>query len=200
MKDKVFVGASLVASLVASLCCILPISFAIAGIGVVGASAFFAAWRPYLLALTLALLGIGFYLVYRKPGEACEPGSACAMPSVNKKGRIGLWIATAFVIVFAAFPYYSVPVAELVLGASSAAQSASAASPEIARVTFAVEAMYCPSCAATIENKLKAVPGVGKVRVSYEQKQAEVEFDQKQTSVEQLEKVIIDAGYKGRRL
>ncbi len=104
MKDKAFIGASVVAAVAASLCCILPIIFAVAGAGIIGASAFFAAWRPYLPAVTALLLAAGFYFAYRKPKHACEPGSACEVPSVNKKGRTGLWIATAFVGAFAAFP------------------------------------------------------------------------------------------------
>jgi len=197
VKDKAFLGASLIAALAASLCCILPIIFAVAGAGIVGASAFFAAWRPYLLGLTFLLLGIGFYFAYRKPERACEPGSACAIPSVNRKGRIGLWIATAFVILFAAFPYYSGPVANFVLGTGSSSR-ASAAAPQLTHVTLAVEGMDCPACATAIENRLSGLPGVKKARVSYEQKRAEVEFDQSVVNVQTLEKAIADSGYKAR--
>ncbi len=196
MKDKAFLGASLLAAVAASLCCILPIIFALAGVGIVGASAFFAAWRPYLLGVTAVLLAIGFYFAYRKPKEACEPGSACAVPSVNRKGRIGLWIATAFVVALAAFPYYSGPVANFVLGTGSS--KASAAGPQLTHVTLAVEGMDCPACATAIENRLSGLSGVKKARVSYEQKRAEVEFDQSVVSVEALEKAIADSGYKAR--
>src|SRR5260370_20127808 len=115
MKDKAFVGASLIAGIAASLCCILPIVFALAGAGIVGASAFFAAWRPYLLGITFLLLGLGFYFAYRKPKHACEPGSVCEKPATNRTGRIWLWTTTAVVLIVAAFPYYSEPVANLLL-------------------------------------------------------------------------------------
>ena len=95
MKQKAFIGASLLAAIAASLCCVLPIVFALGGFAIVGASAFFESLRPYFLIATFALLGAGFYLAYRKPKHACEPGSACARPQVNRFGRIGLWIATA---------------------------------------------------------------------------------------------------------
>src|SRR5258708_31697536 len=104
MKDKAFLGASLLAALVASFCCILPIVFALAGMGIAGASAFFAAWRPYLQGLTFALLGIGFYLSYRKRRNACEPGSACERPAVNRSGRVGLWLDAAFATPVAPLP------------------------------------------------------------------------------------------------
>lgn len=196
MKDNAFIGASVVAALAASLCCILPIVFAIAGIGIIGASAFFAAWRPYLLGVMALLLAAGFYFAYRKPKRACEPGSACEVPSVNKKGRIGLWIATVLVVVVAAFPYYSGPVAEFLLGSASAKSSEV---PQLERVTFSVQGMDCSACAAAIESRLKSTPGVKAAHVSYEQKRADVEFDQTKVSVEQLQKAIAEAGYRATK-
>ena len=115
MKDKAFLGASVIAAFAASLCCILPIAFVLLGVGIAGAAAFFATWRPLLLTITFLLLGFGFYFAYRKPGRTCEPGLACERPGGNRTGRTWLWIATALVIVFAAFPYYSGPVANLLL-------------------------------------------------------------------------------------
>ena len=116
MKDKAFVGASVVAAVAASLCCILPIVFVLLGAGIVGAAAFFAAWRPLLLVITFGLLGAGFYFAYAGPREAaCEPGSACEQPASKRAGRVWLWIATALVVLFAAFPYYSGPVAKFLL-------------------------------------------------------------------------------------
>lgn len=115
MKDKAFVGASIIAALAASLCCILPIVFVLIGVGIAGASSFFEAWRPVLLFITFTLLGAGFYFAYRKPRESCAPNSACALPATKRSGRVWLWIATVFVILFAAFPYYSGPVANFVL-------------------------------------------------------------------------------------
>ena len=115
MKEKAFVGASVVGAIAASLCCILPIIFVLAGTGIAGAAAFFAAWRPLLLVITFLLLALGFYFSYRKPRYACGPGTACESPAVARVGRTWLWIATAFVILFAAFPYYSGPVANFLL-------------------------------------------------------------------------------------
>jgi mercuric ion transport protein len=194
MKDKAFIGASLVAGIAASLCCILPIVFALAGAGIVGASAFFAAWRPYLLGITFLLLGLGFYFAYRKPKHACEPGSACEKPATNKTGRIGLWIATAVVLVVAAFPYYSEPVARLLLANKSSETAATA--PHLERVNFAVEGMDCTACATAIAKKLKDLEGVQSAIVSYEQKQARVEFDASKITVLQLEQAIQDVGYR----
>jgi mercuric ion transport protein len=115
MKDKAFVSASVVAAIAASLCCILPIVFVLIGAGIAGAAAFFATWRPLLLVITFLLLALGFYFAYRRPRQACEPGTACERPIIARTSRVWLWIATAFVILFAAFPYYSGPVANFLL-------------------------------------------------------------------------------------
>lgn len=200
MKQGAFVGASVVAAVAASSCCILPIVFALAGASVAGASAAFAAWRPYLLGLTFGLLGAGFYLAHRKPRQACEPGSACAVPAGNRSGRIGLWMAAVAVVVFAAFPYYSAPVAEFLLSAHASRPAlAEAPPPRIAHASIAVEGMDCPACAATVEKKLKEVSGVRKASVSHEQGKVEIEFDPGSASLEQLARVIEDAGFRVRK-
>lgn len=196
MKDKALIGASLAAGIAASLCCILPIVFALAGAGIVGASAFFAAWRSYLLGLTFLLLALGFYFAYRKPGHTCEPGSACENPTTNRTGRIGLWIAVALVLGIAAFPYYSEPVARLLL--TTKVSETGTASPRFEQASFAVEGMDCTACATTIEKKLRNLDGVRTAVVSYEQKRATVEYDVNKVTVVQLEQAIQDAGYHAR--
>lgn len=198
MNDRSFLGASVVAAFVASLCCVLPIVFALGGFAVVGATAFFASLRPYLLAVTFLLLGAGFYFAYRRPREACEPGSACARPTVSRFGRIGLWLATALVIAFAAFPYYSGQVADL-LAPRKTAVAAGRSSEAVQHIRFAVLGMDCPACAKAVETKLMALPGVRSASVSYEQGKAEVEYDPASVSVDQLQQAIADAGYRAER-
>ena len=62
MKQGTGVSASLVAMLssVATISCCLPLGFA-AALGTGAASAFFTTLRPWLLGLSIALLGLGFW-------------------------------------------------------------------------------------------------------------------------------------------
>jgi len=196
--NRTFLGASVVAAFIASLCCVLPIVFAVGGFAVVGAAAFFASLRPYLLLLTFALLAAGFYFAYRKPTEACEPGSTCARPTVGRSGRIGLWLATAAVIAFAAFPYYSSGVSTLLISKETTVAAQTAGSAQ--RVRFAVHGMDCPACAKSVEGKLMSLKGVHKAVVSYEQGRAEVEYDPASLSVAQLQQAIADAGYHAQKI
>jgi mercuric ion transport protein len=112
---SLFAAGSVFAAIVASFCCILPIVFALTGFSILGASALFDSWRPYLLGLTFGLLGLGFYFAYRPRKGQCAPGATCAMPVTNRSGRLTLWIATVAVILFAGFPYYSGALAEWLL-------------------------------------------------------------------------------------
>jgi copper chaperone CopZ len=200
MKDRVFIGASLLAAVAASLCCILPIVFALGGFAIVGASAFFESLRPYFLVATFALLGAGFYLAYRNPKRVCEPGSVCARPQVNRFGRIGLWIATVIVLAFAAFPYYSGTIANLVLSDGSVKAPPAQRANGLQHVSLAVRGMYCQACAQAVESRLMSLSGVRKATVSYEASKAEVVYDAGTVTLEQLEKAIQDAGYQAQKM
>lgn len=107
---------SILAAIGASLCCTLPIVFAVTGFSILGASAFFESIRPHLLVATAGLLSLGFYYAYRPiQHQECAPGSVCAVPGKRRTTRVAMWVITVVAIAFAAFPYYSGPVAEFVL-------------------------------------------------------------------------------------
>jgi len=104
------VGGAVVAAFASSLCCLGPLLFAALGLGGAGLLVKLQAYRPYFAALTLALLGTGFYLTYRRPrlapatvgdGPACD----CELPRANRLGRVMLWIAAVVVAGFLSFPY-----------------------------------------------------------------------------------------------
>jgi mercuric ion transport protein len=64
-----------------------------------------APYQPYFIALTVAFLAAGFYLVYRKPKAACVDGSSCAQPGSSRITKIALWLATVLFIAGVAFPH-----------------------------------------------------------------------------------------------
>jgi copper chaperone CopZ len=197
-RASLFAAGSVFAAIIASFCCILPIVFAVTGFSILGASALFDAWRPYLLGLTFGLLVLGFYFGYRPGKEQCVPGSVCALPATKRSGRGLLWLATVGVVVFAAFPYYSASVAELALSGTSPATASE--SPRLQHVSFVVQDMDCADCANAVENKLKALNGVRKLAVSVESRTAEIDYDPHSTTVSELESAIKDAGYDARKI
>jgi len=62
-------------------------------------------------------------------------------------------------------------------------------------VTLNVPGMTCSLCPVTVKKSLEKVSGVADVKVSFENKQAVVTFDDSKTSIKALEKATADAGY-----
>ena len=58
------------------------------------------------------------------------------------------------------------------------------------------EALERGSCATAVEKKLNAVPRVHDPKVSFEHSTAEVDYETGSANVEQLEKVVHEAGYR----
>jgi mercuric ion transport protein len=106
----VSIGGALVAAFAASLCCLGPLVFAALGIGGAGLLVSFEAYRPHLAALTVILLGVGFFLTYRRsrsPGEHVvgDPACDCGRPTASRLGRVALWVAAVVVVMLLGFPY-----------------------------------------------------------------------------------------------
>ena len=104
------VGGAIVAAFAASLCCLGPLLLAALGLGGAGLLVQLEAYRPYFGALTLALLGAGFYSTYRRPRPApatapAGPACDCELPGANRFGRAMLWAATVVVAGLLGFPY-----------------------------------------------------------------------------------------------
>ena len=99
------------AAFLASLCCVGPLVFVAFGVGA-GLASTFEPLRPAFTLLTVALLAVGFYVVYgRRPATAdaaCAPDGTCAVPRNRRRDEVLLWIATIVALVFLTFPRWSV--------------------------------------------------------------------------------------------
>jgi copper chaperone CopZ len=175
-------GGAVVAAVLSSACCWLPLSLVALGISAGGVGAVFEEYRVVLLGATAALLGAGFYFAYiRKP--ACEPGEACAVPNsrLQRFNKVMLWVATAFVAGFALFPNYigsilgggEQPTAE---AATLAVADPTAANPDAVTRTYSVEGMSCEGCTVHIKETLEKLSIVSSATIVYEDKIARVTF------------------------
>jgi len=63
-------------------------------------------------------------------------------------------------------------------------------------VAIPVYGMSCEHCVKAATNALHAVKGVKEVRVSLEDKRAQVVYDDDSTSLSEMESVIIEEGYR----
>jgi len=62
-------------------------------------------------------------------------------------------------------------------------------------VALNVPTMDCATCPITIKTALSKVPGVSKVKVSYEKREAVIVYDDAQATVADLKKATEDVGY-----
>lgn len=107
-RRKSWVAAGgLLGAVAASSCCILPVALFSLGMGGawIGNLTALAPYQPVFVALSLGLLGYGYWLVYRRPKAACAEATACARPTSNRMVKLILWLAAVLVAAAAAFPY-----------------------------------------------------------------------------------------------
>jgi mercuric ion transport protein len=80
--QRLTAASGLLAALAASSCCTLPlVLFSLGASGAwIGNLTRLAPYQPYFIAATIALLGCGYWLVYRTSKLACAEGEACARP------------------------------------------------------------------------------------------------------------------------
>ena len=75
------------------------------------------------------------------------------------------------------------------------ATSASLAMAKQQTVLLNVPTMDCATCPITIKAALTKVPGVSKVKVSYEKREAVIVYDDTKTTVADLKQATEDVGY-----
>jgi len=63
-------------------------------------------------------------------------------------------------------------------------------------ISLTIGGMHCATCAGTVQDALKEVPGVRDARVNFALGKAQVDYDAKVASEEQLKKAVEGAGYK----
>jgi len=83
-----------VVSAVTALSCCLPLGF-LAALGVTGTSFFLPSFQPWLLGLSVAFLGVGFFQQYRKTGCPAKR---------SRLSEVLLWISAFLILVMILFP------------------------------------------------------------------------------------------------
>ncbi len=106
-KTTLTAAGGVTTAFLSALCCLGPVLAVAVGLSGAGFMSTFTPLRPYFLAATGLLLGLGFYLLWREGRRACEPGEACADPVVRRRMKWTLWIATVLAVVLASYPSWS---------------------------------------------------------------------------------------------
>lgn len=183
-KAKLTMTGAVFTAVIASLCCIGPIAIATIGVGSIAAFSVIWEYRPYLIGFTVVLLGLAFYLTYRKREVVCEDGS-CKVESAGKWKKLSVWFATLVAALAIAFPYISVPQTQ------TDSQSPIAA----AALVLKIDGMDCRGCAAGLEATIAHTNGVHKAKVLFDEGKGVVQYDPSTIQPEQIVALVNETGF-----
>jgi mercuric ion transport protein len=182
--------AATLSALIASACCIGPALLAFAGVGSIGAFAMLAAYRPYLIGLTAVLLGIGFYLAYRKREVSCADGTCTTAPN-SQRNKIAIWLSALVAVSALAFPYISR--SERIAKYSPSLHERTVS--RSAEATLRIDGMDCDACANGLAAALSGRAGVRHVSVDAKLGTASLEYDPSVADPHLLITYVKDAGF-----
>jgi mercuric ion transport protein len=190
-SENKLIGTGLLTAITASLCCITPVLALIAGTsGIASAFYWIEPYRPYLIGLTILILGFTWYQKLKSQTEIdCE----CETEEKSKfvQSKKFLAIVTAFTIVMLTFPYYS--------GAfypSTENKIIVVDKSDIKITEFKISGMTCASCEEHVNHEVNKLNGVVNSKASYENGNAIIEFDKTKTNETEIENAISTTGYK----
>lgn len=187
-------GAGLLVAITASLCCITPVLALISGVSGIAASfSWLEAFRPYLIALTIAVLGFAWYQKLKPKTTdvdcACEPGEEEKTPFMQTKTFLGL--VTVFALVMLAFPYYS-----SIFYPEVTKNVATADAFKVRNIKLDIEGMTCTSCEEHIDHAAMEVAGVVEATADYKKGEAIISFNEATSSQQEIIDAINATGYK----
>lgn len=81
-------------------------------------------------------------------------------------------------------------VAVSAIGADSEPVSKDVPPAKTTKGTYLISGLHCPPCTTTVEKSVKGMKGVQSVKVDWSTKDARIEFDEQQVSVQQIAKRI----------
>ncbi|MTE25749.1 mercuric transport protein MerTP [Winogradskyella ouciana] len=190
MKNKLTV-TSILTAITASLCCITPVLALIAGTsGIASAFSWIEPFRPYLIGLTVLVLGFAWYQKLKSEKEIdCECETDEKPKFMQSKTFLG--IVTIFAVVMLAFPYYS-----SIFYPNSEKQMVIVDKSNIKTIEYKISGMTCASCEAHVNHEVNKLNGIVNSKTSYENGNAIIEFDKTKTNEAEIEKAINSTGYK----
>jgi copper chaperone CopZ len=190
-SENKLIGTGLLTAITASLCCITPVLALIAGTsGIASVFSWIEPFRPYLIVLTVLVLGFAWYQKLKPRKEIdCE----CETDEKPKfmQSKIFLGSVTVFAFIMLAFPYYSE-----IFYSNTAKQIIVVEKSDIRTTEFKISGMTCESCEEHVNHEVNKLNGIVNSKASYENGNAIIEFDRTKTNQTEIEKAINSTGYK----
>lgn len=187
-------GAGVLAAIASSLCCVVPVVAALAGIsGVASALSWIEPARPYLISFTVLTLGAAWYLKIR-PRKTTADDCACEVNPGRQFFQSTKFLAfiTVFAAIMTAFPLYA-----HIFYPESGQQAVMVQQDDIVKGKLTIEGMTCTGCEHHIITTLEKQKGVLEALASFTDGTATVKFDKNKNTIKQLAMAVErEAGYK----
>jgi copper ion binding protein len=146
--------------------------------------------HPYLVAITLGAIGLAWYQNLKSAkADACDCETEEKKPFTATKAFLGL--VTVFAVLILSFPSYA-----HIFYPKSEQQAVSPVQQSAKKVEFKVKGMTCSGCEKHVEDQVGKLPGVVRVKASYDKSNTVVEFDPAKATVADLQRAIDSTGYK----
>jgi len=191
MSTAKLLSAGVFTAIAASLCCITPVLALIAGSSSLASSfSWIEPARPYLIGVAVAVLGFAWYQKL-KPQAVDECGCEVNEKSKFIQSKTFLLLVTLFAALMMAFPSYA-----KVFFPKNEKASIIVDKSNIQTVELKIKGMSCESCEAEVNHEVNKLPGITKSEVSYENKNALVQFDVSKTTIQEIIDAVNSTGYK----
>lgn len=192
MKTKNgLLGVGILTGVASSLCCITPLLALVAGTGsLTGIFSWLEPLRLPLVVVSVLALGLAWYLNL-KPIKSKDCGCDTESRTSFFQSKTFLVGVTVFVALSLAFPYYAEA-----FYTSNEKEIVFVQEKNIQTVEFLVSGMTCAGCESHVKSEVNKVNGIVSCKVSYEEGNAVVKFDNTRTNVEELKTAIERTGYK----
>lgn len=190
-SENKLAGLGLLTAISASLCCITPVLALLAGTsGLASTFAWLDPLRPYFIGLTVLVLGFAWYQKLKSQKQIDCNCDSDEKPSFFQSKKF-LGIVTVMTGLMLAFPiyayqFYPKTITQTFIGDKS----------NIKKTEFIIQGMTCSGCEAHVNNEVNKLTGIIKSKVSYENGNAIIEFDQSKTDIKEIELAIGQTGYK----
>ena len=66
------------------------------------------------------------------------------------------------------------------------------------KIILGIEGMHCEGCSSRLTKVLQALNGVSLAKVSLENKNAEIEYDENEIELDDIKQAISDAGFEAK--
>ncbi len=175
------IAGGVYATLISSICCIIPLILLILGIGLsVGLA--ISMYRPYFIFAGIVFAGVYIFTHIWRESRKC----ACSTTEmVRREGKFIMSTIFTFILGLLLINFLVLPLlSNSVL--KSGGDINSIPDGKLTAIKLRIDGMTCESCAGIIQEKLMKMKGVVKADISYRDGSGTVVFDPQLISVNQI--------------